>query len=40
MEGSVCQSTLMLDSTTIKDHQHGGGTKKGMKKLSNAAGKD
>lgn len=36
----VDETTLMLDSTTIKVHQHGSGAKKGAKKPSDAAGED
>ena len=36
----VDESTLMLDSTTVKVHQHGSGTKKGAKRPSDAAGED
>lgn len=36
----VDEITLMLDSTTIKVHQHGSGAKKGAKKPSAAAGED
>lgn len=36
----VDESTLMLDSTTVKVHQHGSGAKKGAKRPSDAAGED
>ena len=36
----VDESTLMLDSTTVKIHQHGSGAKKGAKRPSDAAGED
>ena len=36
----VDESTLMLDRTTIKVHQHGSGAKRGAKRPSDAAGED
>lgn len=36
----VDETTLMLDSTTVKVHQHGNGAKKGAKKSLDAAGED
>ena len=34
------ETTLMLDSTTLKVHPHGSGAKKGAKKPTDAAGED
>lgn len=36
----VGETTLMLDSTIIKVHQHGSGAKKGAKKSWDSAGED